>query len=45
MARWHRIPAERRTRELVSWSIGLVVVLVTVLLAHWAAQRLGWAWP
>lgn len=45
MARWHRIRADRCTRELVSWSIGLVVVLVTVLLLQWAAHRLGWSWP
>ena len=42
MARWRRISADRRTRELVSWSIGIVVVLVIVVLAQWAAHRLGW---
>jgi hypothetical protein len=44
VARWHRVRADRRARELVSWTIGIVVVLAVVVLAQWAAHRLGWSW-
>ena len=42
MARWRRIRADRRTRELVSWTIGIVAVLVIVALAQWTTHWLGW---
>jgi hypothetical protein len=45
MARWPRIRAGYLTREVVSWSIGVVVVLTVTLLVGWAAQQLGWSWP
>lgn len=45
MARWHRFRVERRTRELVSWTIGILVVLAASLLVAWLAHRLGWSWP
>jgi hypothetical protein len=45
MARWRRIDAGPRTRELVSWSLGVVVVLAVVLLVLWLGHRWGWSWP
>jgi len=41
MARWRRFRAGRSTREVVSWSIGIVVVLAAVLVAQWVAHRIG----
>jgi hypothetical protein len=45
VARWRRIHASHRTRELVSWSIGIVVVLALLLGAQWLGHRFGWTWP
>jgi len=39
-----RIRAGRLTREVVSWSIGVVVVLLVALLLGWLAHQLGWSW-
>jgi hypothetical protein len=42
MPRWHRIRAGRTTREIVSWSIGIVVVLLAALLVSRLAQHVPW---
>jgi hypothetical protein len=44
-ARFRRIRATPRTRELVSWTIGIVVVLALTLLVGALADQLGWPWP
>ena len=41
MARWHRWRASRRTQEIVTWTIGVVVVLVVCLLGLLLARLLG----
>ena len=42
MASWHRIRASRRTHEIVSWTIGIVVVVVALwLLGSLVLRHLG----
>lgn len=41
MARWPRIRASRRTQEIVTWTIGVVVVLVIWLLGSLLLRHLG----
>ena len=41
MARWHRLHAGRRTQEIVTWTIGVMVVLVLFLLGSLLARHLG----
>ena len=43
--RFPRIRAGRRTREIVSWTIGVVVVLALTALVRLLADRLGWSFP
>lgn len=43
--RFRRIRAGARTREIVSWAIGIVVVLALTLLVGAVAEHLGWSWP
>jgi hypothetical protein len=45
VARFRRIRAGTRTREIVSWAIGIVVVLVLTLGIGVVADHLGWSWP
>jgi len=33
------------TREVVTWTIGIVVVLVAWWIASLLATHLGWSWP
>lgn len=40
-----RIRASARTREIVSWTIGIVVMLALTLLVGVLADHLGWSWP
>jgi hypothetical protein len=44
-ARFRRIRAGTRTREVVSWTIGIAVVLVLTLLLGALADQVGWSWP
>ena len=41
MARWLPLHAGRRTQELVTWTIGVVVVLAVCLLGVLLARHLG----
>jgi hypothetical protein len=41
VARWLPLRAGRRTQELVTWTIGVVVVLVVCLLGVLLARQLG----
>lgn len=41
MARWPRLRAGGRTQEIVTWTIGLVVVLVLWLLGSLLLRHLG----
>jgi len=45
VARFARIRSSRITLEVVSWTIGIVVVLVLSLLISGLADRLGMPWP
>jgi len=44
-ARFRRIRATPRTRELVSWTIGVLAVLAVAFLVGAVADHLGWSWP
>jgi hypothetical protein len=44
-ARFRRIRASARTREIVSWTIGVTVVLALTLLIGGLADHVGWSWP
>ena len=44
-ARFRRIRAGARTREIVSWSIGVLVMLGLALAVRSLADHLGWSWP
>jgi hypothetical protein len=45
VARFRRLEASPRTRVIVSWTIGVVVVVVAWLLLRWLGDQLGWSWP
>jgi hypothetical protein len=30
---------------VVTWTIGIVVMLALTVLVRWAAHQLGWSWP
>jgi hypothetical protein len=41
VARWPKLRAGRRTQEIVTWTIGVVVVLVLWLLGSAVLRHLG----
>jgi|tagenome__1003787_1003787.scaffolds.fasta_scaffold20733343_1 hypothetical protein len=43
--RFRRIRAGRRTRDVVSWTIGVVVVLALCLAIGALTGHPGWLWP
>jgi hypothetical protein len=45
MVRRRRLRAGRVTREIVTWTIGVLVVLGAWWVAHLVATHLGWSWP
>jgi hypothetical protein len=45
VTRFERIRGSRITLEVVSWTIGIVVVLVLTLLVSGLADHLGVPWP
>ncbi len=45
MVRLRRLRAGRVTREIVTWTIGILVVLGAWWVAHLVAAHLGWSWP
>jgi hypothetical protein len=44
VGRLQRIRASRVTLEIVSWTIGIVVVVALTLLIGALAGHLGWSW-
>jgi hypothetical protein len=44
VARFQRIRASRVTLEVVSWTIGILVMLGLTVLVVTVADRLGWSW-
>ena len=45
MGRLRRLRAGRVTREVVTWTIGVLVVLGGWWVASSLAAHLGWSWP
>jgi hypothetical protein len=45
VARLHRIRASRTTVEIVSWTIGILLMAGLTLLAVTIAHHFGWSWP
>ena len=45
MGRLRRLRASRVTLEVVSWTIGILVVLGATVLVTLLAHRFGWSWP
>ena len=44
MARFQRLRASRITLEVVSWTIGILVMAGLTVLVVAVAHRLGWSW-
>lgn len=45
MGRFARIRESRITLEVVSWTIGALVMVGLTILAVALARHLGWSWP
>jgi hypothetical protein len=45
VARLRRLRTGRLTREIVTWTIGIVVVLVAWWVVRSLAAHFGWSWP
>jgi len=45
VARFRRLRAGHLTREVVTWTIGVLVVLVAWWVAKMLATHFGWSWP
>jgi ABC-type lipoprotein release transport system permease subunit len=45
VARFHRIRASRVTVEIVSWTIGILLMVGLTVLVVILARHLGWSWP
>lgn len=45
MGRLRRLRASRVTLEVVSWTIGILVVLGATVLVTLLAHGFGWSWP
>ncbi|HEY3530616.1 MAG TPA: hypothetical protein VGK78_15830 [Nocardioides sp.] len=43
--RLQRLRSSRRTLEIVSWTIGVLTVLVAWLALRMIGHQLGWTWP